>query len=66
MNIRELIETQSKKNPGKVFLYFGKQEITYEAFDHNINKAANMFLDLGIRKGDCKLKNVKFKMQNGN
>ncbi len=52
MNIRELIETQSKKNPGKVFLYFGEQEITYEAFDHNINKAANMFLDLGIRKGD--------------
>ena len=52
MNIRELIETQSKKNPGKVFLYFGEQEITYEAFDHNIDKAANMFLDLGIRKGD--------------
>jgi len=52
MNIRELIETQSKKNRGKVFLYFGEQEITYEAFDQNINKAANMFLDLGIRKGD--------------
>jgi len=52
MNIRVLIETTAKKNSGKVFLYFGDQEITYEAFDRNINKAANVFLDLGIKKGD--------------
>ena len=52
MNLRELIETQSKKNPDKVFLYFGEREVTYKEFDENINKAANVFLDLGIEKGD--------------
>ena len=52
MNLRELIETQSEKNPGKVFLYFRDQEVTYKEFDENINKAANVFLDLGIEKGD--------------
>jgi len=52
VNLRELIETQSKKNPDKVFLYFGEQEVTYKEFNENINRAANVFLDLGIRKGD--------------
>jgi crotonobetaine/carnitine-CoA ligase len=52
VNLRELIETQSRKNPDKVFLYFGEQEVTYKEFDENINKAANVFLDLGIQKGD--------------
>jgi crotonobetaine/carnitine-CoA ligase len=52
VNLRELIETQSEKNPGKVFLYFRDQEVTYKEFDENINKAANVFLDLGIEKGD--------------
>jgi crotonobetaine/carnitine-CoA ligase len=52
MNIRQLIETNSKKNPKKVFLYFGEQTVTYEEFNENINRAANVFLNLGIRKGD--------------
>jgi carnitine-CoA ligase len=52
VNLRELIEKQSKKEPDKVFLYFGDQEVTYKDFDENINRAANVFLDLGIKKGD--------------
>jgi crotonobetaine/carnitine-CoA ligase len=52
MNIRALIETQCHKNPDKVFLYFGKQEVSYKEFNQNINRAANLFLDLGIQKGD--------------
>jgi carnitine-CoA ligase len=52
MNIRELIETQSQKDPDKVFLYFGEQEVTYREFDKNINRAANVFLNSGVRKGD--------------
>jgi crotonobetaine/carnitine-CoA ligase len=52
VTLRELVETQSNKNPDKVFLYFDKQEVTYREFDENINKAANLFLDLGIEKGD--------------
>ncbi|MFC1819764.1 AMP-binding protein [Thermodesulfobacteriota bacterium] len=52
MNIRETIETIAKKNADKIFLYLGDQEITYKKFDENINKAANIFLDKGIKKGD--------------
>jgi len=52
MNIRELLETQTNKNPDKVFLYFNEQEITYKGFNENINKAANVFLNLGVKKGD--------------
>jgi carnitine-CoA ligase len=52
MNIRELIEAQATKNPEKVFVYFGHQEITYRAFNENINRAANVFLNLGVKKGD--------------
>jgi crotonobetaine/carnitine-CoA ligase len=52
MNLRELIEKQSNKNPDKVFLYFGEQEVTYREFNENISRAANVFLDLGIKKGD--------------
>lgn len=52
MNIRELIESRVKLNPNKVYLYFEDQEITYQDFDTNINKAANGFLRLGIQRGD--------------
>lgn len=52
MNIRELIETTARENAKKSFLYFADQEVSYEEFDRNINRAANAFLDLGIKKGD--------------
>jgi crotonobetaine/carnitine-CoA ligase len=52
MNIRELIEGQVKKSPDKIFLYFADKQITYGEFNANINRAANVFLDLGIKKGD--------------
>jgi carnitine-CoA ligase len=52
VSLRELVETQSNKDPDKVFRSFCEQEVTYKGFDENINKAANVFLDLGIRKGD--------------
>jgi len=52
VNLRELLETQSEKDPAKVFLYFGEQEVTYKEFDENVNRAANAFLSLGLQKGD--------------
>ena len=52
MNIRELLEAQASKNPSKVFLYFDEQEVTYKEFNEQINRAANVFLDLGVKKGD--------------
>ena len=52
MNIRELIETAANKNAKKIFLYFADQEVSFAEFDQNINRAANVFLELGIKKGD--------------
>ena len=52
MNIRELIETTARKNAKKIFLYFADLEVSYEEFDRNVNRAANVFLELGIKKGD--------------
>ncbi len=52
MNLRELLETQSKKDPEKVFLYFAEQQITYKEFNENVNRAANAFLSLGVKKKD--------------
>jgi crotonobetaine/carnitine-CoA ligase len=52
MNIRQVIEINCRRNPEKVFLYYADQEVTYKAFNANINKAANVFMDLGIKKGD--------------
>ena len=52
MNLRELLETQTKKDPDKVFLYFAEHQVTYKEFNENVNRAANAFLSLGVRKGD--------------
>jgi carnitine-CoA ligase len=52
VNLRELLETQSKKDPDKVFLYFAEQQVTYKEFNENVNRAANAFLSLGVKKGD--------------
>lgn len=52
MNIREFLEMQVNKNSSKVNLYFQDQEVTYETLNERINRVANGFLELGIRKGD--------------
>jgi crotonobetaine/carnitine-CoA ligase len=52
VNLRELLETQTKKDPNKVFLYFDEQEVTYKDFNENVNRAANAFLSLGVKKED--------------
>ncbi|HSR13017.1 MAG TPA: AMP-binding protein, partial [Thermodesulfobacteriota bacterium] len=52
MNLREFIEKKVEKNPGKPFLFFEKEVITYESFDRKVNQAANGFRELGVRKED--------------
>jgi crotonobetaine/carnitine-CoA ligase len=52
MNIRDLLENQVKKYPEKVFLYFEEEEITYRDFNLTVNRVANGFKKLGIKKGD--------------
>jgi crotonobetaine/carnitine-CoA ligase len=51
-NIREVIEAAVERDPDKVYLICGEQRVTYREFDRQINRAANGFLKLGIRKGE--------------
>lgn len=47
-----ILEDKAKTNKNKVFLYFKDQEITYEELNGAVNRVANGFLHLGIKKGD--------------
>src|SRR2546426_2451670 len=53
-NIRELVETQAHKFPDKTFLSFFSdgREFSYSDVDQRTSQIANLFLSLGIRKGD--------------
>jgi long-chain acyl-CoA synthetase len=53
-NIRELVETQAQKFPDKTFLsFFGDgREFSYSDVDQRTSQIANLFLSLGIGKGD--------------
>jgi len=52
MNLRAFWEAAVRKNPGKVFLYYGDEKITYSGFDAKANQAANAFLQMNITKGE--------------
>src|SRR5947208_3777845 len=51
-NIRQVVETAVERSPDKVYLVCGEEQITYRQLDRHINRAANGFLKLGLRKGD--------------
>lgn len=51
-NIRDVLERAVERNPDKIFLLFNEEEIIYREFDINVNRTGNMFLQLGITKGD--------------
>lgn len=51
-NIRTLFERSVSRTPEKVFLIFKDQEDTYENFFKTVNKIANGYLSLGVKKGD--------------
>jgi len=52
MNIRELLEKQAEKYPDKIFLYFEEEKITYQEFNVSVNRIANAFKKIGIKKGE--------------
>jgi crotonobetaine/carnitine-CoA ligase len=52
MNIRELLEKQAEKHSDKIFLYFKEEKITYKDFNSNINRIANAFKKMGVKKGE--------------
>jgi long-chain acyl-CoA synthetase len=53
-NIRELLETQAQRFPDKAFLAFfdDGREFSYADVDRRTSQIANLFLSLGIDKGD--------------
>jgi acyl-CoA synthetase (AMP-forming)/AMP-acid ligase II len=52
VNIRELLEKQAEKYSEKVFLYFEDQSITYQDFNLTVNRVANAFKRMDVRKGE--------------
>jgi crotonobetaine/carnitine-CoA ligase len=52
MTIGGLLEVAVSKAPGKTYLYFEDQEVSYQSFNAQVNRAAHGFLHLGVRKGD--------------
>lgn len=52
MNIRELLERQAEKYSNHTFLLFQEQKITYADFNGKVNRVANGFRRLGVKKGD--------------
>ena len=52
MNMRTFWESKVEKNAGKVFLYYGNDEVTYSDFDTKINQVANGLVEIGVKKED--------------
>ena len=52
MDMRTFWETKVEKNPDKVFLYYGDEEVTYSEVDAKVNQMANGFVGIGVKKGD--------------
>lgn len=52
MNLSKILEKATSKNPNKPYLFFEEKEISYNTFNKNVNKVANGFSELGVRKGD--------------
>ncbi len=47
-----ILEDKADKNKEKVFLYFKDEKVTYRQLNENVNRMANGYSSLGIKKGD--------------
>ncbi len=52
MNLRTFWETKVGKNREKIFLYYEDEKVSYSLFDARVNQAANVFLEMGVKRGD--------------
>ncbi len=52
MNIGELLESQTQKHQDKTYLYFEEEKISYNDFNESVNRVANGFKSLGVKKGE--------------
>lgn len=50
--LTDIIEDKARKNPNRVVFQFGDDPITLEQLNAGINKAANGFIALGVKRGD--------------
>jgi acyl-CoA synthetase (AMP-forming)/AMP-acid ligase II len=54
LNLRQLLESRVERSPDRDFLFAEADGriFTYREFDRAVNRAANLLLTLGVRKGD--------------
>jgi len=52
MNMRTFWEDKVERNAGKIFLYYGDEEVTYSEFDARVNQVANGLVRVGVKKED--------------
>lgn len=52
MDMRKFWETKVERNPDKVFLYYGDEEVTYSEVETKVNQVANGLVEIGVKKGD--------------
>lgn len=52
MTLRELLEMRAERDGEKPFVYFRDQIINFSTLDRNVNRAANLLRELGVKKGD--------------
>lgn len=50
--LKGLVSERAKKNPERLFLLFENRRFTYADFHREVNRAADGFLRLGVRKGE--------------
>ena len=52
MDIGNLLSRHAQYQPDKLALVFEDRRLTYKEYNQNVNRLANAFLDMGIKKGD--------------
>ncbi|MFH0847057.1 MAG: AMP-binding protein [Chloroflexota bacterium] len=52
MNIRAFWESRVAEHPDKTFIYYKDEKVSYLDFERRVNRVANVFLRLGVKKGD--------------
>jgi acyl-CoA synthetase (AMP-forming)/AMP-acid ligase II len=52
VNISRVITRHAKYRPEHLAVVFEDQRLTYAEFNSNVNRLANLLLDMGIKKGD--------------
>lgn len=52
MTVGEFLDRAVLLNPGKTYLYFRGREVSFQNFREYSLRAATLFLDLGVRRGD--------------